>query len=183
MDNENTPPVISEELKKRFQELPRAVQNALTSADIEKNLRTLSESHKLHLDQWEKLENEVLLVLLGFQPAEKLQENIRTVVGVTDEIAAQLANDISGVVFEPVRRALEDETGPEEEGPDAPAAAEVPQTAHTPAPVPAVAPATPPPLQPEGTAQRRPISTSYAARAPSQARPSTEGDPYREQLQ
>ena len=77
MDNENIKPTIEDKLQERFLALPKAVQEAISSSDVEKHLRELSEVHKLHLDQWQKLENEVMLTLLGLEEAENLEENLK----------------------------------------------------------------------------------------------------------
>lgn len=98
---------LKKQIQERFAKLPKVVQDAITSADVEKHLRELANTHKLHLDQWEDLENQVMMTLLGFEPAEELQENIRDEVKVPDEIARVLAEDISRIVFEPVRQELE----------------------------------------------------------------------------
>ena len=82
-------------LKERFALLPKVVQDAIVSADVEKHLRELAGTHKLHLDQWEKLENEVQLTLLGVNEAEELEQNIRREVGVPEDIARILASDIA----------------------------------------------------------------------------------------
>ena len=68
------------------------VQDAITSADVEKHLRELANIQKLHLDQWDLLENEVMLTLLGLQPIEDLQKNIKDSVEVTDEVAKALSS-------------------------------------------------------------------------------------------
>lgn len=99
--------MLSEKLTARFKELPQALQTAILSTDIEKKLRELSEVHKLHLDQWQGLENEVMLALLGFQPGENLGENIKNAIGISDEDAQALAEDISDAIFKPIRTDLE----------------------------------------------------------------------------
>lgn len=94
-------------LKEQFTALPPIVQEAITGASVEKHLRMLSNKHRLHLDQWQVLENEVIMTLMGMQPAEELEENIKKEVGVDDETAHELANDIALEVFEPIRKELE----------------------------------------------------------------------------
>src|SRR5580692_2611988 len=94
-------------LQERFKELPKVVQDAITSADVEQRMRALADTQKLHLDQWEALENEVMLALLGFQPVEDLQKNIKSEVGVSEEVAKILTAEISKIVFEPIRGELE----------------------------------------------------------------------------
>lgn len=110
-DPSNKEKIMSEKLQARFLQLPKALQSAITSADVEKKLRGLSETHKLHLDQWQKLENEVMLALLGFQPVENLEANIKNEVGIAEEEAKALAVDIADTIFEPIREELEKELG------------------------------------------------------------------------
>ena len=99
----NSETELENTLKERFAKLPKVVQDAIMSADVEKHMRELAETHKLHLDQWQTLENEVMLALLGVQKAEDLEKNIKSEVGVPDDIAKALTENISKIVFEPIR--------------------------------------------------------------------------------
>lgn len=182
-------PELQEAIKQRLAELPEVVRNAISSADVQKQLRAVSDNHKLHIDQWAKLENEVNLTLLGFQEPANLVSNIQKEVGVSAEEAGLLANDINTIVFEPIRqeleRALEHPEAQEKKVSDTEAAREqvlaseneAPPSAIAPSPV---VPATPPPEKPTEKAVRAPISSSYTARQLSTERKSTAGDPYRE---
>lgn len=98
---------INQMVKEAFAKLPAVVQSAITSAEIQKRLRGLSQKHQLHLDQWEQLENEVLMIVMGIQPTELLEENIVKEVGVDAAVAKVLAADISDAIFDPIRRQLE----------------------------------------------------------------------------
>jgi len=100
---------LAQQLQERFKQLPKAVQKAITSADVEKHLRTLADTHKLHLDQWQLLENNVMLTLLGFQPFDELASNIKNDINISQERADEMAGDISKNVFEPIRQELERE--------------------------------------------------------------------------
>jgi len=174
-------------LKERLLQLPKVVQQAIASSDLEKHLRELADTHKLHLDQWQTLQNEVMLALLGFQPAEDLGKNIKDHIVVPSETANALAEDISRIVFQPIREELEREL----EHPDA-KTAEVSgvegmrtqvlndQTAASVLATPVVQPATPPAPSPEGKVVRAPVSESYKAGETSVARKSVHDDPYRE---
>ncbi len=177
---------IADQLKERFLQLPQPLRKAIISADVEDRLRKLSESHKLHLDLWQKLENEVMLALLGFQPVEKLEENIKNEVGVPAETASALAEDIAEKIFLPIREELERELPPPETvGGEGIVAADavlpilnteyrIPNT--SPPPI----PSTPPPPPKTERAVRAPVSESYSSQTPSHERKSVEGDPYRE---
>ncbi len=175
---------LEKALKERFGKLPKVVQDAIMSADVEKRMRELADTHKLHIDQWQALENEVMLTLLGAQPIEDLEKNLKSEVNVSDDIASALAGDISKIVFEPIREQLEREL----QHPDAKAAAvsdmegmrtQVLHDSATPA-APAVLPATPPAAAPTGKIERAPVSESYKAGETSVARKSVHDDPYRE---
>ncbi len=183
MDPEMNEQELQQAMKARFKELPEVVRNSVTSADVEKHLRELADTHKLHLDQWQVLENEVMLTLLGFQKPEDLPANLKKDLEIPDEIARALAADISKIVFEPIRaeleRELEDPAAHTEGAGEIDEATREHVAAITPS---AVAPATPPPAPPEGKVVRVPISESYAAQEPSHARKIIEGDPYREQV-
>ena len=194
---------VQKELEMRFKELPQVVRDAIKSADVEQRLRALANTHKLHVDQWEKLENEVMLALLAFEPIEDLQTNIRTNVGVGDVTAAALAEDISKTIFEPIRQELERElehpeaqaekvSGVEQARADAlttekrivnsekqnkPIENSEQRIVNT---APLVVPATPPPAPPVAKAVRAPTSSAYKAGEPSSARPNVHDDPYRE---
>ncbi len=172
---------LNKQIGERFKKLPKVVQDAITSADVEKHLRELADTHKLHLDQWQSLENEVMMTLLGFQPSEELAANIASEVGIPQALADTLASDISKIVFEPVRQELERELGN-------PQAKDVPATQietvraqilSQEKPVP-VAAATPPSPAPTEKAVRAPISESYKAGEASTDRKSIHDDPYRE---
>lgn len=179
---------LDEQFQQRFAELPKPVQDAITSADIEKRLRALSETHKLHLDQWQTLENEVMLALLGFSPMEELAENIRTEVGTDETTASALALDISKIVFEPVRqeleRVLEHPAAKAESVSDVDAVRTEMLATHPPSTSsslpPPVRPATPPPSAPTQKAERGPASGDYKSGEPSHERKSIVDDPYRE---
>ncbi len=171
-------------LKERFAQLPKVVQDAITSADTEKRLRELANTNKLHLDQWEILENEVMMTLFGVFPLDELQKNIQKHVGVSEEVANVLKENISKIVFEPIREELERRL----EHPDAKAAAvsgvegmrtQVLTDEAAPV-VPAVLPATPPADAPTGKIERAPVSESYKAGETSVARKSVHDDTYRE---
>lgn len=175
---------LNGELKRRFAALPKVVQSAITSADVQKELRALADTNKLHLDQWQLLENDVMLTLLGLQQTEELAHHLKEDLDIPAEMAASLASDISRIVFQPIREELEREL----EHPDAKAAtvtdveaarAQMLTTEAAPAPV-TVTPATPPAEPPTTKADRAPISESYKAGETSAARKSVHDDPYRE---
>src|SRR3989338_820167 len=173
---------ITDKLKERFLQLPQPLRKAIISADIEDRLQKLSESNKLHIDLWQKLENEVMLALLGFQPVDKLEENIKNEVGVPAETASALAEDIAEKIFLPIREELQRELPPQETagGENADAAPPIHDTPYTIPNTVSPLPSTPPPPPKTEKAVRAPVSESYMSQTPSHERKAVEGDPYRE---
>ena len=100
---------VQAQLQELLQALPKPIQRAITSANVQKQLRELADKHRLHLDQWQILENEVLLSLFGIKPIRDLEKNIGSEVKVSGEIAAGLAGDISQLILAPIREELERE--------------------------------------------------------------------------
>lgn len=187
MPTNSTPSDVEKAFAERLALLPPVVQQAIQSANLEKHLRALADSHKLHIDQWELLENEVKLALLGFEDAEKLPENLRDVVGVDAQTAAELATAINDEIFEPIREELERAlTHPEAKAAAVDDIEKARQEAITlarqtgEAAPPAVQPATPPTQKPEGGVTRAPISDTYRPSISSTTRKDVHGDPYRE---
>ena len=168
---------IEKQISERFGQLPKVVQQAIVSADLEQKLRELSATQKLHIDQWEKLQKEVTFTLLGFQDPVELPEHIATSLEISIEEANVVAGSINEIIFEPIREELERELGhpaaKEEEVSDVEAARRQ---------ILAVVPATPPPEAHAGKAIRASLSDSYHAEVPSTVRTTIENDPYREQV-
>jgi len=183
---------FEEVMADRFARLPPSVQNAITSTDVEAHLRELAKTHQLHLDQWDLLENEVMLTLLGLQETSRLKDNIVKEVGVSDDVATVLANDIAEYVFHPIRNELERQLAhpaaqaAEVSDMDAMRTQQLADTNTPTAPAAAVAsavrPTTPPAPAPDEKAVRADVSATYLSQTPSHERKTIEGDPYREQV-
>ena len=181
---------LQKALNERLNELPQVVRNAISSAGVEKRLRALADTQKLHLDQWQTLENEVMLTLLGFQQLTDLEKNIKNEVGVSDDVARTLTMSANEFVFEPIRqeleRQLEHPAAQEKEVSDVEAARtqQLNENKEAPPPsvptIPPVMPATPPAPLPEIKVVRPSESTAYKPGEPSSTRAVVHDDPYRE---
>lgn len=108
---------LDEKIRLRFKEVPTLVQEVVQAPETEANLRDLASANQLEDDQYERLENEVMLALLDFQPTERLSHNIKYAVGVSDQVADLLAADILESIFNPLRKALAHSAGTEAELP------------------------------------------------------------------
>lgn len=172
---------LNEQIRNRFKELPKVVQDAITSADVQKRLRALADTNKLHLDQWQVLENEVMLTLLGFQEPADLPKELKSDLEISDELANSLTAEISKIVFEPIRGELERTLGNSEAEPAAESGVEaVRREVLAQEKSSAAQPAASPEAPPEQKAVRAPVSESYRAGETSAVRKSVHDDPYRE---
>ena len=100
-------PDVKQVIQQRFAELPPAVQAAVTDASVEKKLRALAAKYQLHLDKWVLLENEIMMTLLGIDEPENMAKNVAEEVGVSQDIAQQIVNDIALQIFKPIREQMQ----------------------------------------------------------------------------
>lgn len=110
---ESTPQQI---LIDAFNALPAIVQRAILSSELEQKMRTLAEKHKIHLDKWTLLENEITYALFGITAPEDLPDNIVQHVGLSREEAIAINNAAVEIIFEPIRKQLQDTISAEKEG-------------------------------------------------------------------
>lgn len=94
-------------IKDAFENLPKVVQDVLTSSDLSAKLQGMAKKHNLHLDKWSLLENEIALALLGITDPVDLAGNIAKNVGVEATLAQHITNDGVEMIFEPIRIELE----------------------------------------------------------------------------
>lgn len=94
--------------KDAFNALPKIVQDAINSSDLTGKMRKLAEKHKLHLDKWSILEDEITFALFGITPPENLVGNIQKELGISMEEAIAINNDAVEIIFEPIRLQLQE---------------------------------------------------------------------------
>jgi hypothetical protein len=67
-------PELEKQVQARLAELPADVRAAIQSADFAKKMQAIGNGHRLHIDQLAALEDEVMLVMLGFADPAELTE-------------------------------------------------------------------------------------------------------------
>lgn len=102
---------IHEMIRERFARLPQKLQEAIMSADVPEKLRAIAGKHRLHLDQGQLLENETHLVMLGLDQAEKFRDNIQKELGIPENVAHEIAEEVGKEIFLPIRTYLQAATG------------------------------------------------------------------------
>lgn len=186
---------MQEETKKiieeQFRSLPHVVQDAILSSDMDVKFQALAQKHKLHFDQWDRLENQIMLTVLGLSEPGELVDDIVKKINLSRERAQIIVDDISTTIFKPIREKLERELEHPEAKPELQSSietrraqilgsAENESTQPQPAIQPVVMPATPPQTPPVANVVRMPASGAYKPGEASTQRASIVDDPYRE---
>ncbi len=101
MDND-----LDKNLEEQFQNLPKELREAISSADLPNKLQQITKNNQILLDQAENVQKETLLVLLGLEPLENYTENLQKNAELTKNQAIAIAHDINELVFKNVRETL-----------------------------------------------------------------------------
>jgi hypothetical protein len=189
---------LERQIQQRLAELPADVQTAIRSSDQGPKLQTIGKKYNLHVDQIGKLEDETLLVMLGFADPGEFSEHLIKELSVAPQEAVAIATDVSNEIFMPIRASMqawaEDRAERESAnvitdtlGKEAPVPTKLPPTAPAPGPIAAVKAAPIPSLgaaeamlsekkitPPAQTAPEAPASASSATPA---ASPAPKADP------
>ena len=94
-------------IKERIKNLPDKVRVVMESGELNESLRALAKKYKIHFDKWEKLEDEIMLVLLSVKSPQELPA-ILTDTGLAPEDAQKLLQDLIEYIFKPMRKLLKE---------------------------------------------------------------------------
>lgn len=95
---------VEKQIEARLAELPQEVRNAVLSADLPAQLQEIGRRNNLHIDQVGKLQDETMLVMLGFFDLEQFDEQLSQQLGIQPQAAAVLAQDVNDHIFMPIRQ-------------------------------------------------------------------------------
>ena len=124
---------LTKHITERLSELPESVRQAGQSAELQKKIQALGVKRAPHIDQVGALEDETLMVMLGFSDANTFEKSLTESLKVSPELGKQLAADVNTDIFLPIRDAMR--TFMEKRGQAPP-----PAPSPVPAPKPAAAP-------------------------------------------
>ncbi len=100
------PQPLDPAVQEQFLSLPKAVQDVITESNWQFTIRDIIKKFNLRIDQGGVIENEVFLVMLGFQDADDFLENIIREGNMDRGIAGALEKEVGAVIFAPLRKAL-----------------------------------------------------------------------------
>jgi len=95
-----------DQIEQRLDELPENIRNAVLSAETGKHIREIGQRHNLHIDQLGKLEDETMLVMLGFFDPDAFNIQLEEQLLISVQDAAAVAKDVSDEIFMPIRDSL-----------------------------------------------------------------------------
>ncbi|MCR4306851.1 MAG: hypothetical protein NUV42_02670 [Candidatus Yonathbacteria bacterium] len=95
-----------QQLLEQFKKLPKDLQDAITSNDIDVALQEISKRSRLHIDQAGELADEVGLVLLGVVHPDDFLEDVLFRLKIDKKAAMEIVADVNEHVFKKVRESL-----------------------------------------------------------------------------
>ena len=179
---------IQKLVDEQFSTLPKVVQDAITSGHIAEKFQALAPKYKMHLDEWQRIENLIMMTVLGLSKPEDPDDRIAEATKLDKDQVKTIVDDIATTIFLPIREELERGLGhpmaKEEEETDVEKVRQGvlagERASAQAAAQPSVAPGTPPSPPPEEKASRGPASGAYKPGEASSERKSIQDDPYRE---
>ena len=138
---------IQLQIEKRMSELPEDVQQAILSSEFEEKIQALGQKNSLHVDQTGALNDETMLMMMGFTEPAEFAKHIENQARVPQGKAQQIAGDVSQQIFLPIRESMKKfMDGQQKAVAPAPQPPMLPQTPPAPAPPP-VPPSVPKPSE------------------------------------
>jgi hypothetical protein len=102
---------MDSELQKNAQEtfnaLPKDIQEVIFADDYKRILGEIVKKYSLTNDQLDKLENETTLILMGVIVRSYYPFNLESELGLDEDTAQAIANDITDTVFAEVKASLD----------------------------------------------------------------------------
>lgn len=94
------------QIEQRLAELPQDVRDAVLSAQLGEHVREIGQRHALHIDQAGVLEDEVMLVMLGFFKPEDFSNQIAAQLRIPAADADAIAQEVNQQIFLPIRESM-----------------------------------------------------------------------------
>ncbi len=92
-----------EEVQEKFDKLPKQVQDAITSTDVNDKILEIGRKYALLLDKIEELADETGLVMLGLEKSTDFVDHISSRCGVNKNAADNIVQDINIDIFSKIR--------------------------------------------------------------------------------
>ncbi len=93
-------------IEDRLKELPADVRDAVLANDLGERVRAIGERNHLHIDQTGSLEEETVLVMLGFADPREFVDQLQESLHVDETTALALAEEVNDEIFRPIRESM-----------------------------------------------------------------------------
>ena len=101
----------SEQIKERLDNLPPHLKEVMGSTETSKTIRTISQKHKLHIDQMGILSEEIGLVMLGLTRPNEFMYKIEKRLNISSDLAKEITKEINEEIFIKIREELQNLRG------------------------------------------------------------------------
>ncbi len=98
----------AEEIQEQFKKLPREVQQAVTSVEVNKKVEAIAKKHGLLIDQIGELVDEVGLTMIGLNKSRDFVNNVIARCSIRKAEAETIAEEVNGEVFGSIRKYLQE---------------------------------------------------------------------------
>lgn len=88
-----------ETIKQRINILPENLKAFVLSEDWRKNSEKIGRDFLLNEEKNTLLENEIFLILLGFEPVKDFEENIKQGLNIEPLVLSQIVNEVNQKIF------------------------------------------------------------------------------------
>lgn len=95
-----------EEVKEKYEKLPKDLQKALFSVDSSTAIREIGQKHKLMIDKIGGLAEETGFVIFGMTHPKDFVSKIAARLKIDKQTAKKIAEDVNSRIFAPVRNSL-----------------------------------------------------------------------------
>ncbi len=92
------------EIQAQFEKLPKEVQTAITSTEINDKIEALAKKHNLLIDQTGELVDEIGLTMMGLSKSADFVDHIITRCSINRKNAEDIATDINREIFDSIRQ-------------------------------------------------------------------------------
>ena len=97
---------LKKEILRRFEKLPRDIQQVILSSDFPSKIEEIRKKHNLTDEQAADLNNESTFVMIGLERPADFVDNIQDALKLSQESANAIAIEVNEMVFKEIRESL-----------------------------------------------------------------------------
>jgi hypothetical protein len=104
---------LPKEIEARFLELPELIRKIILESGWEKMTRQIVENNNLRIDQGASIENEVMMVMFGFDSPDNFEDNIKRESNLSVDLAKKIREEVENNIFSLIKQSVVDNTSEE----------------------------------------------------------------------